>query len=255
MKMGQTDYALRCFTEALHIHDDLEVHDYLSQVFLRSGQLDQALCELQNLAQAEPANAEIQKRIAQVAYMNEDYTAMAEACQQALQQKAEAPQVYLLSAQAQQGQDNSVAAIAMLTKAITIDESYAEAYLMRAQILLGMGDNDTADNDATWLLEHVGPHEDVLLLKARIEARKGNTEAAISLYDQLTDVNPFSIEAYHERGQLKFDAGDKAGAEADMQKVLELNPQALADVSGDYSAEGIEHHVRQAYSAVNPLGL
>jgi len=68
-------------------------------------------------------------------------------------------------------------------------------------------------------------------------------------------VNPFSIEAYRERGQLKFDSGDKAGAEADMQKVLELNPNQLANVSGDYSAEGIEHHVRQAYSAINPLGL
>jgi len=37
--------------------------------------------------------------------------------------------------------------------------------------------------------------------------------------------------------------------------VLELDPNALADVNGDYSAEGIEQRVKQAYSAVNPLGL
>ena len=68
-------------------------------------------------------------------------------------------------------------------------------------------------------------------------------------------MNPFCIDAFRERGQLRFDAGDKKGAEADMQKVLELDPNQLADVNGEYSAEGIEQRVRQAYSAINPLGL
>ena len=77
----------------------------------------------------------------------------------------------------------------------------------------------------------------------------------MAFYDQVTEVNPFSIEAYQERGQLRFNLGDKAGAEQDMQKVLELNPNALADVNGEYSAEGIEQRVRQAYSVANPLGL
>ena len=71
----------------------------------------------------------------------------------------------------------------------------------------------------------------------------------------VTEVNPFCIEAFRERGSLRLAQGDKAGAEADMQKVLELDPNLLADVSGDYSAEGIEQRVSQAYSAVNPLGL
>ena len=95
----------------------------------------------------------------------------------------------------------------------------------------------------------------MLLLKARIEAAKGNDEEAIRIYDRMTELNPFSIEAFRERGQLKFNRGDKAGAEADMQTVLELDPNSLADVNGEYSAEGIEQRVRQAYSAVNPIGL
>jgi len=40
-----------------------------------------------------------------------------------------------------------------------------------------------------------------------------------------------------------------------MRQVLELNPQETADVSGDYSAEGIEHKVKQAYSNLNPFGI
>ena len=257
MKIGQTDYAIRCFQEALKLNDsDLEVRDYLSQVLLRKGDLDGALEQLQSLLANFTGNkGPILERIAQIAYMKEDYDTMSQTCEQYIQLTPDAPQAYYLLHHSLLHKSNPVAAIAMLTKAIVLNPNFAEAYLSRAQILLGMGDLNAADDDASWLIEHVGAQEDVLLLKARIEARKGNTEQAIKLYDDLTEVNPFSIEAYRERGQLKFDSGDKAGAEADMQKVLELNPNQLANVSGDYSAEGIEHHVRQAYSAINPLGL
>lgn len=255
MKMGKVDYAVRCFQETLKLKDDLETRDYLSQAFIRLGQLDEAVAELEQLAAAEPQNVSIQSRIAQVAYMQEDYDRMAAACEHALQTTADEPLVHFLYAQAYMGQRNVVGAIAMLTKAIALKADYADAYLLRGQTLLQMGDLAGADADADWLMTHVGEQEDVLLLKARLEAAKGNGDAAIGLYDRLVEVNPFSLEAYKERGRLRLDKGDKAGAEADMQKVLELDPQQLADVSGEYSAEGIEQRVKQAYSAVNPLGL
>lgn len=255
MKMGQADYAVRCFTEALKVHDDLEVHDYLSQVLLRQGNLDAAMNELRTLGNAEPENAQIQIRMAQVAYMQEDYATMETVCQQATTLEPENAEPYFLHAEALKGQQNPVGAIAMLTKAISLKEDYAEAYLLRGQTLLVMGDAASAETDADWLLEHVGDHEDVLLLKARVEAAKGQAQEAIRVYDKVIEVNPFQIDAFRERGRLRLDLGDKAGAEQDMQTVLELDPQQMADVSGEYSAEGIEQRVKQAYSAVNPLGL
>ena len=48
---------------------------------------------------------------------------------------------------------------------------------------------------------------------------------------------------------------DAAGAQEDMKKVLEINPESLAHVSGDFSAEGIENKVKQAYSFINPFGI
>lgn len=255
MKMGQADYAVRCFTEALKVHDDLEVHDYLSQVLLRQGNLDAAMNELRTLGDAEPENAQIQIRMAQVAYMQEDYATMETVCQQATTLEPENAEPYFLHAEALKGQQNPVGAIAMLTKAISLKEDYAEAYLLRGQTLLVMGDAASAETDADWLLEHVDDHEDVLLLKARVEAAKGQAQEAIRVYDKVIEVNPFQIDAFRERGRLRLDLGDKAGAEQDMQTVLELDPQQMADVSGEYSAEGIEQRVKQAYSAVNPLGL
>ena len=193
--------------------------------------------------------------MAQIAYMQEDYTTMAAACERAIQLDVADAHACFLNAQAQQGQGNLVGAIAMLTKAVALDGDYADAYLLRGRMLLDMGDTQGADQDVAWLTEHVGDHEEVLLLKARVEAAKGNVERAVEVYGQVVEVNPFSIEAFRERGQLRFNSGDKAGAGEDMQKVLELDPNSLADVSGEYSAEGIEQRVKQAYSAVNPLGL
>ena len=184
MKMGQADYAVRCFTEALKVHDDLEVHDYLSQVLLRQGNLDAAMNELRTLGDAEPENAQIQIRMAQVAYMQEDYATMETVCQQATTLEPENAEPYFLHAQAMKGQQNPVGAIAMLTKAISLKEDYAEAYLLRGQTLLAMGDAASAETDADWLLEHVGDHEDVLLLKDGFGVPP----------EDLLEVNPSSLE-------------------------------------------------------------
>ena len=46
MKIGQTEYAVRCFQEALKVQEDLEIHDYLSQAMLRLGELEETLGEL-----------------------------------------------------------------------------------------------------------------------------------------------------------------------------------------------------------------
>lgn len=40
LRMGQNDYAVKCFEHALQIHDDLETCDYLSLAFLRLGDLE-----------------------------------------------------------------------------------------------------------------------------------------------------------------------------------------------------------------------
>lgn len=221
LKMNQLDYAVRCFTEALNMHDDLEVHDYLSQVLMRQGDLEAAQEELRTLAAAEPENGQIQLRIAQVAYMLEDYVAMGEAAQCAIAIDADDAHAYYLAAQARLGQQDVVGGIALLTKAVAVEENYADAYLLRGQTLLAMGDTDSAGNDAQWLAEHVGEQEDVLLLCARVAEAKGDTAGANALYEKIKEVNPFWLQ----------------------------------DVSGDFTAEGIEEQVKRAYSAINPLGL
>lgn len=248
---GQAEYAIRCFTHALQMQDDLEIHDYLSQAYIRTGELPQAYEQLQKLAEAQPDNQQIFIRMANVAYMMEDYGAMAGACEKAMLIDDKNPEVMYLYARACIGQEDVTNAVAMLTKAISLKEDYGDAYLLRGETLLKNGETDEADEDATWLLEHTQDNEDVLILKARIEREKGNPEEAISFYTKVTDANPFNIDAYRERGEQKLASGDEKGGNEDIEHASELVAQ-LPEINGD---EGIEKKIKDKYKSIDPYGV
>ena len=254
-RSGQPDIAIHCFEEALKIHEDMEIRDYLARTLISVDALPQAIEQLQLLAQAAPDNTEILKQWARVAYMQEEYTMMEEVCTKALSMDDKDATTLYLKAQAVAGQGNTIPAIALLTQAITTDNTLASAYLMRARLLLSMGDTQGAAEDANHLTANYGESEETLMLQAQVAHAQGDTAKALQQYDKVIELNPFSAEAYKERGQVKYEQGNTQGAQEDMQKVLELNPNALANVNGEYSAEGVEHKVKQAYSFMNPLGL
>lgn len=255
MRMGQFDYAERCFREAMKIKDDLEVNDYLSQTLMRLGRLDEALAEMKIMINAQPSNAALLLQAAHVAYMLEDYDEMKKLCEQALSQNSELAMANYMLAQAVLGQGDMISGIAYLTKAISQNEQLSDARLLRAKTLLKMSDVKGASEDVVWLLEHTEADEDVLLMAARVAHLSGKDDTALDIYNKVVDLNPFQMDAYRERGQIRYEQGDKKGAEEDMQKLLEMNPNELADVSGDYSAEGVEQAMKRVYSAINPFGL
>ena len=255
LRMGQLEYAERCFNEALIIQDDMEVHDYLSQTLTRLGNLEGALAELLTMAHAAPDNVAVLMQGAHVAYMLEDYDRMKTLCEQALALDGKNALVNYQMAQAVMGQGNLIGGIAFLTQAIAQSDELADARLLRAKTLLQMGDVKGASEDVDWLMTHTEDEEDVLLMVARVAHAKGQNDEAINIYNKVTELNPFQFDAYRERGKIKLELGDKHGAEEEMQKLLEMNPDEMANVSGDYTAEGVEQAVKRAYSNMNPFGI
>lgn len=248
---NQTEYAIRCFTHALQMQDDLEINDYLSQAYIRMGELPQAYEQLQKMAEAQPDNQQIFIRMAHVAYMMEDYQAMTGACEKALLADDSNAEVMYLYAKACAGQDDTANAVAMLTKAISLNAGYGDAYLLRGELLLKDGETREADEDAAWLLEHAPENEDVLMLKARIEKAKDNIAGAMTYYNKVTEVNPFHIDAYSERGELKIATGDESGGNDDIRQANELQ----ARQSGGDTDENIEDKVKQNYKNIDPYGV
>ena len=256
LKTGQNEYAIKCFKKAIEIKNtDLEIRDYLARAYVAANEPLKAFEQLQKLAEVQPDNQKIFVQMAHVAFMMEDYGAMADSCERALLIDKDNAEVSYLYAKACIGQGDDVNAVAMLTKAILLKDDYGDAYLLRGETLLKMGDYEGSDADAKYLLEKQSDNESVLILKARIEHKLGNNDEAINYYNKVVDVNPFSIDAFRERGTIKLEVGDKDGAAEDMQQVLELDPKQTADINGEFSAEGVEEKTKQAYNKINPFGL
>lgn len=247
LKIRQWQQAIRCLSHALSIREDLECRDYLSQALIQDNQLTAAYEELQKLHEAEPDNQEILQRMANVAFVMEDYGAMASSCEKALLISKDNPEIYYLYGRACMGQEDLTNAIAMFTKSISLNEDYGDAYLMRAGVMLQRGEVEAAEQDCQWLLERASSVEDVLILKAKVETAKGNHGEALSYYDKVIEGNPFSIEGFTLRAELKKQMGDQQGAEEDLARLREINP--------DGNDEDLEQKMNEAYKNSNPMGL
>ena len=62
------------------------------------------------------------------------------------------------------------------------------------------------------------------------EAEVGNAENKTALSENLL-----------KRGRLLMQMGDKEGAQQDMQRYLQLNPEKIEELTGEFMAEGREH--------------
>ena len=113
--------------------------------------------------------------------------------------------------------------------------------------LLALSDIEGATSDEQWLEDNYGETEEVLLLKAGIEAVDARQQEAIETLSKVLELNPFSQTALLQRAALRRVTGDEAGADEDLQAAHELNPQQ--------DTEDIESQVQDAYKNVNPLGI
>lgn len=250
LKTQRYDYAIECFRHALDINEDLEIHDYMSQAYLALSDLPNAYQHLQKLAEAQTDNINIFIRMAHVAYMMEDYSIMGTACEKALLIDKESPDALHLYAKSCVGIGDVTNAVALLTKAVTVKPDYADAYLLRGEVLLKEERYDEADEDASWLLENYPGNEDVLMLKANIENSRSNDAVAMEYLDKVIDANPFRQEAYALRGELRRKAGDEAGAKEDIDYAAKLQEEPR-----EAGGENVEKKVKDAYANINPFGL
>ena len=268
-RMGRADYAVKCFTEALKIHEDFETRSYLAQACIQTGQLDEARAQLERMAGMDAGHTATFLALANVCYMQEDYPAMAEAAQKAIAAEEGNAMAHYLLGKASDGQGDGLMCIAHLTKAIVLKDDFTEARLMRAEALIRMCQYKEAQEDIDAILAQDSEDESALLLRGRLKEATADTEGAEADYRQVTELNPFneqaficlgrlyigqkklteaialldeaielnpaSAQAYHERGRAKLLNGDKDGATDDMKKELELNPKESEAFNGQYN--------------------
>lgn len=258
-RMGKLAYAIKCFTEALNIQEEFETMNYLVSAYTMANDLEKAEEVLNRMVELEPDHIETRLLRVNLLFMLDKDAEVITDCLHVIGLDPSNHVAYFLMAKAKKTTRDVLGAIADLTKSIALKEDFADAYLLRAEILLGMGQAKEALPDVEKAIEVVPEEERSYLLRGRIHAALGNLEAAgtdfrqvlelnpfneeasilsgqllieqkkydeaIAFFDEAIDTNPSFAKAYSERGRAKNLKGDKAGAFEDLKKSLELNPE------------------------------
>lgn len=257
-KMGKLAYAIKCFSEALNIQNDFETMTYLTTAYITANEPVKALDVLNRMIELEPDHVHALLTRVNVLFLLDKEAEVITDCQHIISLDAENHLPPYLMAKAKRTNGDLFGAIADLTKSIALKEDFTEAYLLRAEILLGMNQGKEALPDVEKGIELTPEEESAYLLRGRIYESLGNQEAAGADYQQVLDLNPFNEEAcvltgkllisegkwdeaiaffddaidmtpefakaYAERGRAKNLKGDKAGAMDDLKKAIELSP-------------------------------
>lgn len=259
LKIGKYAYAIKCFMEALNIREDFETMNHLMSTYILTGDLQKAEEVIDRMVELEPNHVETRLARVNLFFMlDKDEEGVAD-CQHVIAIDPLNAMAYYLMAKSKCASHDLLGTIVALTKAITLKDDFADAYLLRAEVLFEMKQAKEALLDAKKSIEIVSDNEAAYLLRGRIYASLEEmdlagmdfikaleldpfNEDAIVLYAQLLmaqkkyedaiaflndsiETNPSSAKAYSERGRAKNLKGDKKGAFEDLKRSLELNPQ------------------------------
>lgn len=268
-RMGRADYAIKCFIEALAIKEDFETMGYLSQLYIRTGEIEKARELLERMIVQEPNLSETYLTLANVCYIQEDYQTMEEAANKAIAIEEGNAIAHFLLGKSRKEQGDKLMAIAHLTKAIALKDDFVEARLMRAEALLMLCQYKETMEDINAVLSQNPDEETAILLRGKVEEAHNQQKEAEKDYRQVVEINPFNeqaylylgqlfinqkklseaialfdeaielspnfAEAYKERGHAKLLNGDKEGSIEDMKKSLELNPKSETILNGKFN--------------------
>lgn len=80
-----------------------------------------------------------------------------------------------------------------------------------------------------------------VLLVATLTQQVVELEKKLEADDEDAEIKAALSEHLLKRGNLLMQMGDKDGAQKDMQRYLQLNPEKIGELSGEFKAEGREH--------------
>jgi len=257
-RMGKTEYAAKCFTEALKIQRDSETMKYLISACYMLNRHDQALETLHKMVETgdEPVTALLMR--ANHFFMMGKYDEAAADCSQAIELEPDNYFAFFQLAKSELALGEPSKAIGHIDYAAGIKDNFAEGYTLRANINLAMEKINDALADIAKVIELTPEDETAYLLRGRIHELLGDNDAAFVDYQQVLELNPFSEDAWLMTGRLlmirgKYDdaialfdeaiehiekftkayaaraiakrqTGDHEGALEDEEKARELNP-------------------------------
>ena len=201
-RFGKTEYALKCFTEALKYEEDFETMKYLLNVCYTLNRHDLALETLNAMTKTGIELANVLLMRANFHFMLGKSSEAVADCVLAIEQEPENHAAYFQLAKMQRALGEPDQAIANIVRLVGIKDDFAEGYALRADLYLSTGKGNDALADVEKVIELTPDDETAYLLRGRIREFLGDADAAFLDYQTASELNPFNEEAYLLAGQL-----------------------------------------------------
>lgn len=285
LQMNAIQTAIPYFEQALELRpNDLNTTGLLAEARLKAQDYEDALPLLARLVESGEADVEVKLLRADALGQTKRYSEMSAETKAIMAEYPEEARAACLSGIASRGLHNDIMAIADLTTALRLRPDYDRARLLRAEILGDMGQWSETLTDTEELIAHGNTEEETLLLHSRALASLERHDEALHTLQQIIETNPFcraaylqkgaiyeqtsqpgkAIETYDEaleqmkdfaeiylrRGAVKRQLHNDEGAAEDLKRFLELRPEAVENVDGDFS--NIENKMNEMYRYLNP---
>ena len=224
MRMGQTDYAIRCLEEALKIKHEPETATFLMNAYSHTHRTDDALRIAEIAVDIDSTNLNARLSRATLLFQSNRYDEALADCRHILETDVSNPLVYLMAGRVSKAMADNDGAISALTEAITLQEDLPDAYLFRAEACYALERWDEARADADKLIDLAPEDESGFLLKGRICEKMGETAQALECYDRALSLNPYSTETARLTATALMRDDKPAEALAFLDDTLELIP-------------------------------
>jgi tetratricopeptide (TPR) repeat protein len=224
-QMGRIPYAIKCFTEALNIQEDIETMRYLTAAYSSNHELEEALEVVTRMINIEPDSINpYLTRIQLFLLMDKGEEAVADCLKVLALGEENNPLVWFLMGKAKKTTNELTEAINDLTKALTIKDDFTDAYLLRSEILLETNQPGEAFADIEKAVELAPDEESVYLLRGRISEKLNEFPAAADDYNRVLELNPFNTDAFMFLGALLIHTGNPDEAIRCFDEAIELKP-------------------------------
>jgi len=194
LRIGETKYAVKCFTEAIALKKDYECSIWLSNSYFQLDENEKAIDAATEALNIKNNDIETLLHRASLYYSDEKYKEAIDDCNTILKINSENINALFILAKSKRELKEFEEALKAIEKIISINKELIDSYFIKAKILQEMEDFTAALEVINNIIEN--KDENIFLLRAEIYTSLKKFKEAESDYKTIIELNPFNDAAY-----------------------------------------------------------
>lgn len=228
LKIGKNGYAVRCFKEATIIKEEFETLGFLAATLVQLEEYAEALEIYARMCEMQPENGTPRLQRASILLTNGQAQQALDECLATPHSSDTVVHKETLTARALHALHEYEQAIVHIETACKAGKVETEVATLKAHIYIDANQPEKAVREATLAIDSTDENEEAFLLRAKANEMLNNHQQALSDYNEVLELNPFSQQAVLCAGRIMADTKQLTDATELLNDFVEINPTVSA---------------------------